>query len=56
MDFGILEFECLSISVFIHSTLYGVTNPVTQVTNLVTHEESLTLKEPMGGLDPGFGR
>jgi len=31
------------------STLYGVTNPVTEVTKLVTHEESLTLGEAGGG-------
>ncbi len=35
-----LWFECFHIS---SSTLYGVTNPVTEVTKLVTHEESLTL-------------
>ena len=34
-------FECFHIS---SSTLYGVTKPVTEVTKLVTHEESLTLE------------
>ena len=41
-------FECwlLTIECFVNissSTLYGVTKPVTEVTKLVTHEESLTL-------------
>ena len=36
-----LSVECFII--FSSSTLYGVTKPVTEVTKLVTHEESLTL-------------
>ena len=35
-----MSVECFDIS---SSTLYGVTNPVTEVTKLVTHEESLTV-------------
>jgi hypothetical protein len=35
----------LRILISIHSTLYGVTKPVTEVTNLVAHEESLTVLE-----------
>ena len=31
------------------STLYGVTNPVTEVINLVTHEESLTTERVARG-------
>ena len=38
--FGASKFECFHIS---SSTLYGVTNLVTEVKRLVTHEESLTL-------------
>ena len=42
----VLRFACFhNIS---SSTLYGVTNPVTEVTNLVTLEESLTLGEAGG--------
>jgi hypothetical protein len=33
----------LRVSIIFIFTLYGVTNPVTEVTKLVTHEESLTL-------------
>jgi len=38
-------FRALSILTFVHSTLYGVTNLVTEGTKLVTHEESLTRLE-----------
>ena len=36
LSFGVWIFDISS------STLYGVTNPVTEVTKVVTHEESLT--------------
>jgi len=41
----VLIVECFHIS---SSTLYGVTNPVTGVTNLVTLQESLTLAQIKG--------
>src|SRR6266478_5036039 len=47
---GVSVFRCFGVSGFrsldfdiSSSTLYGVTNPVTEVTKLVTHEGSLTM-------------
>ena len=42
---NVCVFACSSISYFHISsfTLYGVTNLVTEVTKIVTHEESLTM-------------
>jgi hypothetical protein len=42
-------------SVFRHCTLYGVTNRVTEVTKLVTHQDSLTVNA-RGVEDRGQGR
>ncbi len=55
---GALEFDCLSLECFhiSSSTLYGVTNLVTEVTDPVTPEESLTMGEAEGWRPEAGGR
>ena len=43
----------VNLKIILSFTLYGVTNPVTEVTKLVTHEESLTLRAGWQAEDGG---
>ena len=44
----------VNLKIILSFTLYGVTNPVTEVTNLVTHEESLTMKRAATAQNAGI--
>jgi hypothetical protein len=52
--FAGIEERVSSFKKIVHFTLYGVTKRVTQVTNLVTHEESLTVRFGARGVRLGF--